>query len=185
MNRWFVCLIAALAGAGAASVCHAAESITVTDAKGNKVFGPGNGLALGAATAGSIVICEGGTLGRDAGCDSAGISDIINISNAHIGQLSSEVDRGDTDPADGGLPTIQGNAVYIPEFLIAGKAGYTPAKPLKGPEPGYDGSLTTQYIYFASSDIEISTPEPATWGLMLAGFGLVGWRLRQRAAAAG
>lgn len=40
--------------------------------------------------------------------------------------------------------------------------------------------FSTTYTAFEIDEIAAAAPEPATWAMMLAGFGLVGWRLRRR-----
>lgn len=77
----------------------------------------------------------------------------------------------DTSSPPGGAYT---NLVSIPEIGPEGDNGafYTPT----ANQPGYVGGFAVTYHFISDSGV----PEPATWAMMIAGFGLMGLALRRK-----
>jgi hypothetical protein len=52
-----------------------------------------------------------------------------------------------------------------------------------GPDGEYSIDLTPYSVFFSSLPVLSSVPEPASWAMMLGGFGLIGGALRRRKVA--
>jgi hypothetical protein len=78
----------------------------------------------------------------------------------------------------GGTPVTVGNLTYtLTEFSftrsLADTVGQYSANPNSGNPNDYSGN-------FRFSQTVSAVPEPATWGMMIAGFGMIGFGLRRR-----
>jgi hypothetical protein len=49
-------------------------------------------------------------------------------------------------------------------------------------DDGYDSALAFSGVTVAGTSVPIGTPEPATWALLVVGFGAVGFAMRRNAA---
>ncbi len=76
-----------------------------------------------------------------------------------------------TNFIEGGLPAYEASHVYS---FILDTGATTPTKLHFGVSDGMFSDNTGAYV------ITIAVPEPATWALMIAGFGSVGFALRRR-----
>ena len=104
-------------------------------------------------------------------------SDVVRF--LFVGDVASFIfysDNGDGADAlaDTGLPTaLLANNVTIPEVGPEGDNGafYTPT----ANQPGFVPGFNVTYHFISDSAV----PEPATWAMMLVGFGAIGFALRR------
>lgn len=179
-------LVSTSASSGASSATGSASLANVSSQLTNQLLGdllPTVNFGLGASAISSTT-----TVGIDAnGLFGTGSSSLagLTLSGTALGSLSIDGSLYANPAANTVLLSLAGLKVILNEQLSTASAGglsmQTNAVHIALTNYSLAGSLLTGDIILGHSEAAVSgVPEPATWGMMLVGFGLIGAASRRR-----